>query len=190
MLIVITSETKINNEAQLINTLFEAGLERLHIRKPTFSEKEYAVFISKINSGYYPKIFLHEHHALVEKYNLGGQHFRKKDNPIPLSIKTPRSTGVHSIKEFKEKESYYDYLLISPVFESISKIGYRSEENLSIQQLNVDLKKKAVALGGITISNIQIAQKMGYSNFAVLGSIWTKKNPLSAFKEMMEILKP
>ena len=52
-MIVITNPTPITNEISTIHSLFENGLELLHIRKPDFSEDEMRSYLSEIELKYY-----------------------------------------------------------------------------------------------------------------------------------------
>lgn len=185
MLVLLTSEESIQNEDKVLNSLFEFGLERLHIRKPFHANEDYERLIKRLSPDFYPKVFLHEHHHLVDKYHLGGKHYRKKDALTIFNDKYPKSTGVHSIDELLEKEMHYNHLFVSPIFDSISKIGYTAKTNLSITGLPSDVQNKCIALGGINASNIDKAKKMGYNHFAVLGAVW-QSSPISSFKTIFQ----
>ena len=51
-LIVITSETAVPNELQLITSMFEEGLEILQVHKPSFTKEETEKFIQQIPAKY------------------------------------------------------------------------------------------------------------------------------------------
>jgi len=63
MLVLLTSEESIQNEDKVLNSLFEFGLERLHIRKPFHAKEDYERLIKRLSPDFYPKVFLHEHHT-------------------------------------------------------------------------------------------------------------------------------
>ncbi|MGB0932767.1 MAG: thiamine phosphate synthase [Lishizhenia sp.] len=190
MLVVFSSEEKIHHEAQIINRLFDAGLERFHLRKPNHTREEYEQLILSIDKAYYPKISLHQFHDLVDFYQLGGKHFRKKDGRnFPENTETCfTSTGSHSVEEFISKSHMFDYLFISPVTNSISKPGYSTNENLNLSNLAENILNKAFALGGVCENTISEIRQLNYRNFAVLGAIWQKGDPLENFKNLNQII--
>jgi thiamine-phosphate pyrophosphorylase len=167
-LIVISSPTPITNEHQIINSMFEEGLEALHIHKPNLTKEEIKKFIQGVDSKYHNRIAMH---ADFQKF--------------------------HSLEELKQ---YYiagrgQMAFLSPVFDSISKQGYKSNFsdrlNKFIQfkpELMAAIKgKKIIALGGIDEDKIEMVRKVGFAGAAVLGAIWNNKNPLDKFLKIQNI---
>ncbi|SEW45253.1 thiamine-phosphate pyrophosphorylase [Chryseobacterium wanjuense] len=187
MIIVITPEEMMKNETELINELFQEGLNLLHIRKPFINSEEMADFIQKIDSEFHHQLVLHSHYDLAKDFNISRFHFREIDRQNDLyksfADKTI-STSVHDIETFNELNEDWEYAFISPVFPSISKKGYG--ENSTI--LN-DIKKrthsnvKLMALGGINENNIHEVFNNGVDGVALLGAIWESDEPLNVFKK-------
>jgi len=201
-LIVITSSERAENEAKKINALFEAGLEILHLRKPDFSKKEYVDLLEEIKQEYHPKIKIHEFFELTENYNLMGVHLNRR-NPnydIPRHAELDSashakkeiagqarndernthtitiSKSCHSIEELDDIDKY-DYVFLSPIFDSISKKGYSSnfsDEVLLEASSSGKINQKVIALGGINQDTLPLLKKYGFGGAAVLGSIWSK----------------
>jgi len=187
MIIVITPEEIILNETELINGLFQEGLDLLHIRKSFFNSEEMTDFIQNINSEFYDQLVLHSHYDLVKDFNISRFHFREIDrrNDLYESFSDKKkSTSVHDIESFNELSEDWEYSFISPVFPSISKKGYG--ENSTI--LN-DIKNrnnhnvKLIALGGINENNIHEAFESVVDGVALLGAIWESDQPINVFKK-------
>lgn len=187
MIIVITPEEMIKNETELINELFQEGLDLLHIRKPFINSKEMTDFINQINSEFHSQLVLHSHYDLVENFNISRFHFREIDrqNNVHESFTNKIiSTSVHDIETFNELGEEWEYAFISPIFPSISKKGYG--ENSTILK---DIKKrthfnvKLIALGGINENNINNAFESGVDGVALLGAIWESDKPLNVFRK-------
>lgn len=187
MIIIITSEEFIQNEAEIINELFQEGLDLLHIRKPFINSEEMEDFIQKINPEFHHQLVLHSHHQLAEYFDVSRLHFRKIDRQKGLhqSFKDKIiSTSVHDIEIFNELNRNWEYAFISPVFPSISKKGYGENSNI----LN-DIKKrsnsnvKLIALGGINDKNVNKVFDNQIDGVALLGAIWESKEPLNIFKK-------
>ena len=85
-LIVISSSSSVENEAQIITKLFEAGLETFHLRKHKLSTKHTKDLIKSIPAFYHNRIIIHSHHKLAYKFNLKGIHLTKTH--IKQKIKT------------------------------------------------------------------------------------------------------
>lgn len=186
MIIVITPEEFVQQEAEIINELFQEGLDLLHIRKPFVNSKEIADFIHKINPEFHDQLVLHNHYDLAEGFNISRLHFTEigRQNGLHQSFKNKIiSTSVHEIEIFNELNESWEYAFISPVFPSISKKGYG--ENSTI--LN-DIEKrdnsdvKLIALGGINDKNINEIFGSHVDGVALLGAIWENDEPLNVFK--------
>ena len=181
-LFVITTETFFEGEAEAVNMLFENGLETLHLRKPFATQHETEDFIRLINRDYHSRIVLHDHYDLAVLLNLKGIHLNRRNPETTtnnnmflrkriLSV----SRSCHSLEDIIAS-SGCDYVFLSPVFDSISKTGYK--QGFTMEQLGDAQKRKlingnVIALGGITASNIPVAHRYGFGGVAVLGSLWS-----------------
>lgn len=189
MLIIITCENSSPDEADKINMLFEAGLECLHFRKPSWTKEAHIELLNNINSEYHHRIVTHHFHELINEFNLKGIHFTEQkrkdhiDNPgqyfkgLSMFGKTI-SASFHSPKDLQDCYFEFDYHFLSPVFTSISKKRYLGKE---FDVNNID--KNIIALGGIHVHNINKAQSLGYKGVAVLGSIWNS-NSVESYMEL------
>jgi thiamine-phosphate pyrophosphorylase len=189
MLIVISNPTPITTEATLINQLFDEGLSVFHLRKPDSSSQELVLLLQEINPAHYTKIALHSHHYLAKSFGIKRLHYtqasRKQLTDFNLSEQNTDyilSTSVHSINEYNELASRFDYAFISPVFDSISKTDYKAQAfDLSSKK---DLAIKLIALGGVKEYNCQKAFEMGFDGVALLGSIWESDDKIKCFKNI------
>lgn len=190
MIIVITPEELVENETEIINKLFQEGLDLLHLRKPFINEDEMTDFIQKIDSKFHSQLVLHSHYDLAEIFNISRVHFREidRENNLYKSFTDKIiSTSVHDIEAFNELNEEWEYAFISPVFPSISKKGYG--ENSTV--LN-DLKNrknqnvKLIALGGINEKNINEIFENRIDGVALLGVIWERNEPLHVFRKCKE----
>lgn len=187
MIIVISPEEVVQNETEIINELFQEGLNLLHIRKPFINAEEMKDFIQKIDSKFYSQLVLHSHYDLAKDFNISRFHFREVDRQNGLFQSfTDKiiSTSVHDIETFNLLSEDWEYAFISPVFPSISKKGYGENSNI----LN-DIKKrdhpnvKLIALGGINENNINEVFESEVDGVALLGAIWESDEPLHVFRK-------
>ncbi|WP_430814990.1 thiamine phosphate synthase [Carboxylicivirga sp. RSCT41] len=196
--IVICYPTKLDKEVEAINAMFEAGLEVLHVRKPAYSEADMVAFINSIDAKYHNKIALHSNLHLVELKGLRGVHFTSYNRHLidDYSDKAlPKSISVHSMSELINLSESFNYALLSPVFESISKEGYGPAIDQSV--LKNYLKKNhevpVLALGGIDHKNVDVAKELGFDGVALHGHLWAQfekdgdiNGVVERFKEVTE----
>lgn len=121
--IVITMPDFIENEANYINQLFEAGLDLLHLRKPESCIEDCERLLQEINPKWYPGIVVHDHFSLCGKYHLHGIHLNRRNHQVPDGFQGSLSRSCHSFEEVTEaqKEAVFSYVFLSPIFDSISK---------------------------------------------------------------------
>lgn len=196
-MIVITNPIPIANEINTIHSLFENGLELLHIRKPNYSEEEMKVFLSKIKTCYRQQLVLHSHHQLAFVFGINRIHLteniRKDICPETLYLYNEQgvhlSTSAHNLESFNDLRIFFEYSFLSPVFPSISKTNHQSNIDLFESIKNrTNFSSKLVALGGISPANISKTLSSGFDDIAILGSIWNANNPIENFKICQHIV--
>lgn len=174
-LIVITSPDFLVGEATAISSLFDAGLEILHLRKPTSTIDELRCLLKQIPECYMDRIVVHEHFSLVDEFHLKGIHLNRRNSSLPNDYDSQVSCSCHSLEEVAKKKNSVDYLFLSPIFDSISKEGYNSsfgKDELKMASENYIIDEKVIALGGIDPQNIPEIKELGFGGIAVLGYIW------------------
>ncbi|MFT6922224.1 MAG: thiamine-phosphate pyrophosphorylase [Crocinitomicaceae bacterium] len=192
MLILIAPEKDFNSELTLLNQLFEAGLECFHLRKPEKNYEEHCAFLDQIDSKYHNRIVLHLFHELVNTYNLKGIHFQEQKRRDSLDVPSNYFRGLsmygktisssfHEPKDIEKCEFEFDYHLLSPVFNSISKEGYEGR-GFNVAHIN----KWIIGMGGASTTNLGEFTKLGFNGVAVLGGIWNSSSPVQDFKIMRD----
>ncbi|MFY9151110.1 MAG: thiamine phosphate synthase [Prolixibacteraceae bacterium] len=185
MIILISNPAPVNDEHEIISQIFDEGLEIFHLRKKEYQEDELRAFIETIPEKYREKIVLHSHYYLAAEYGLRGIHVP----PIFKGETLGRTLSVsfHSPEEIQKSELPFDYSFLTPVFDSISKDGYKSRFNPDELRLFLkDRKEKIIALGGIDEDKIETVRNMGFSGIALLGAIWQNEHPADKFKRIKE----
>ncbi len=168
-LIAITTPTFWHGESDAICRLLDSGWMRVHIRKPSATKTHIAKLIVKIPEKYRQRLSLHDHFELALEYNLGGVHLNHRNPLPPDGWKGLISKSCHSIEE-TARSSHLDYVTLSPIFDSISKAGYRSQfSQIELREANLS---KVYALGGVTLSKIEKLKELGFSGAAMLSEAW------------------
>ena len=179
--IVITSPEFLSGEAIFIDKLFLQGLDLLHVRKPDASLEAYKRLLLQIPKQWYSRIVLHEHFALAEEFGLHGIHLNRRCSQVPDSFHRSISCSCHSLEEVKKQKDTKDYVFLSPIFDSISKVGYHAAFSPTLlKQATIEniIDEKVIALGGITANNISLVKEWHFGGVAFLGDIWKRmSNP-------------
>lgn len=172
-LFLISYDTFFEGEADVINSLLSVHPLTLHLRKPGCTIHDYQRLLDTITPDHYASIMIHEHHQLLDSYDLKGIHY-KSGYRKNLQHGVYTSTSCHSIEELLSLDGQFDQMFISPVFPSISKKGYSGNLNLNLlsDHLQKDHKSKIIALGGISDNKIDHLKKIGFDACAVLGAVW------------------
>ncbi len=174
-IIIITREDHVHDEAMLINHFFDCGLQRLHIRKPSWSLAETEDLLQKIDSRHHPNIVLHDNFSLLNKYSLGGVHLNRRNDSLISEVPMTTSASCHSFSEVIEKKAKYDYLFLSPIFDSISKKGYKTpflRHDLEHARDEGVIDDRVIALGGVTAERLHDVKTIGFGGAAILGDAW------------------
>ena len=174
-LMVITRPDFFEGESEAIRMLLDEGLEFLHIRKPGSTPEQVEQLLKQIPGKYYNRIVLHEHVDLALRYELRGFHVNRRTTEHVPYYKWEVSTSVHSLEELKKKKGSYEYLFLSPVFDSISKTGYHSAftpGQLRQAREHFVLDYGIIALGGVTADRVGMLRMLGFGGVAVLGDVW------------------
>ena len=79
------------------------------------------------------------------------------------------------MEEVIERKPTMNYVFLSPIFDSISKQGYRSAfDHATLKKAAHEgiIDHKVVALGGVTRQRISLLAEYGFGGAAMLGDIW------------------
>ena len=174
-LIVITTPQFFEGEAAAVTSLFQNGLEILHLRKPGASAEEMEYFLRQLPMEYMPRIVTHEQFQLASVFGLKGIHLNGRNPQIPFGYKGHISCSCHSLEEVLKHKSDCSYVFLSPIYDSISKEGYSSAyscDTLKKAQQAGIIDSNVMALGGISLEHLPEIAVLGFGGAVLLGDIW------------------
>ncbi len=190
---MFSSPSNVEDEIDTIHKILESNTFLFHLRKPNLNIQETRCFLNKISVNYHSKIVIHNHISLLNEYKLKGfyctRQFLEKNKIELLKQQYPKSIfskGCHSINELKDI-NHYNYVFLSPIFDSISKNNLHS--NFKLTQLEKELKlvKTAIyALGGITPNQLKKIEHINFKGVGVLGFIWENKHPIKQLHKLFK----
>ncbi|MBQ3593977.1 MAG: thiamine phosphate synthase [Bacteroidales bacterium] len=178
-LIAITKPDFYDGEAAFIKRLFESGFDIVHLRKPCCRDVARCVHIdcicnilNELSSEERSRIVVHDYPELYYEFSLKGIHINKNIVKYPEGYQGFKTRSCHSLEEVMLYKDDFDYVFLSPIFDSISKQGYKSaftQEELRKASQEGIIDEKVVALGGVTYDKIPLLKDLGFGGAAMMG---------------------
>lgn len=172
----MTRPTFFVEEDKILSTLFDEGMDGLHLNKPTASPMYSERLLSLLPDFSYSKITVHDHYYLKAEYKLGGIHLDDENMTLPKDYKGDFSRTCHDISKLSELKKKAKYVFLDNTFVSSGNdnmIGrtYQELENAARHGL---IDKHVFAYGGVNIENIKIAKEFGFGGVVVCEDLWNK----------------
>ena len=165
-IIVITADRPLQNEAEAITRILDSGVaHRVHIRKPTYSEPDTRALLDSASLADSGRIVSPRPPRLAAEYGTG-IHLNSRNPVAPADFHNTVSRSCHS----RESRGDVDYVFLSPIFDSISKAGYKSAFTSDTLRGNID--SRCIALGGVEPCRLRPVAEIGFGGAAFLGYIW------------------
>ncbi len=197
-IVVVSPPDAYVNEQRWVCALFDAGLDRYHLRKPAWPAAQLANWLESVPKRHHGRIVLHAHHALSRCFDVLGVHFRDQ-NEMPLCPEPQRavahfcSRSCHDVAAVKRALGRYAAVFFGPVFASHSKPGYGPVPEATLRDLSVVLALRAttpatevLAIGGITRQRLALCRDLGFDGAAVIGAVWDTRDPLVEYLALHE----
>lgn len=173
----MTSPTYFVEEDKILETLFEEGMEMLHLNKPDSSPVYAERLLSLLPEEYHKKIVVHDNYYLKNEYGLAGIHLDEADAEAPQGYKGKISRTCRSLEELKSAKKQSKYVFLRDVFDSISDANGKA--SFSYDQLKEAahkglIDKHVYALGGVRLENIKVLKELGFGGAVICNDLWTR----------------
>lgn len=198
-LIVISPPEDCPRETRAVGRILQQSPVLFHLRKPGHSRARLEAYLSRIPGSLHNRIVVHGHPDLIDRFALKGVHFtesqRRQDWRAIQSLRRQRpecciSSSFHRIDDITQDAFTFDYIFLSPVFDSISKKGYTAAfDNGALKTFLSETGHKVVALGGVDGRRIATAAAMGFWGVAVLGAVWSGGCPEKAVQQISAVCR-
>ena len=196
MLAILSPTDPTRDQIGQMNGLFGADLLAFILRMPGKEKVNYIEVLMGIDRIYHSRIFIPWGvRDLAEKFSIGGFYLKFSEAKALTEVEKEVLSnykvivGCHSTKELEKVPIPVSFYLLSPVFDSISKSGYRANPGLLSDQNKTEIETYPVlAMGGVTPENYMGLFEKGYSGAAVIGSVWD--DPLGAVHAFKKFPKP
>ena len=195
LIAVLTLPAPFDGEVELLEGLLEAGLPKLHIRRPGGDVEG---LLTRLAPRWASRLVLHGSVELAVECGIPQVHgkvgFRDGDGMsgggpvVAFPGRVAVSTSVHSWEEFARLPEGLAYAFISPLFDSISKPGYGANPAL-LRQPAGPMPCMPVALGGVGGDSLPELLRWGWKGAAVLGWIWDEPGEaVTRYEQLKKIL--
>lgn len=198
--IVYTPEINIPNEIETISRLFDEGVDFLYLRKINISSAYWYAYIEQFPFGHESQMITADF-QLLHDLKLGGFHFQQeivkslseedlKENLHLLHHSSKiSSVTAHDFEELKKYDGVFKHVLISPLYNSISKKDYKSAWDLEELKRYIIQREQndtlLFAQGGIDIDKIEDVRTIGLDGITLLGYLWNDaQEAISKFKHL------
>ena len=174
--IVVTWPSEVSDEGERIaDFLLNGGVDFVHVRKPGWGRERTEGLILSVPEELRGRLVLHDHFDLAVRYGLGGVHLNGRNASVPVGWGGRVSRSCHSLEEVRGCKGVYDYVSLSPVFDSISKVGYGaafSYGEICEARDGGSIDEGVYALGGVRFDNLDVVREMGFGGALILGDAW------------------
>ena len=176
-LILLTCPEFFVEEDKILTTLFEEGLDILHLRKPN-SEPVYCErLLSLMPEQFHSKIVVHDHFYLCDEFGLLGIHLSKRHPQAPPSYHGPVTRTCYDLQSTVEMKPLCEYVLLRNIFDSISesenKASFTPDELRTAKRQGI-IDQRVIAEGGVSLNNIEQVREWGFGGVAIRGDLWNR----------------
>ena len=111
-LIIMTKPTFFVEEDKILASLFDEGLDNLHLYKPGAEPMYSERLLTLLPDDYYGKITVHDNFYLKDEYGLRGIHLDDDKTEIPSKYKGRISRTCCALEQLKEAKKKSDYVFL------------------------------------------------------------------------------
>lgn len=178
-LILLTSPDFFIEEDKILSTLFEEGLDILHLRKPNSEPVFCERLLTLLPEEYHQRIVVHDHFYLKEEFGLMGIHLSHHNPTPPPDYHDTLTRTCYSLDEVQTHKRTSKYVILKNVFDSISEPNYVArfnEDDLRQATRQGIIDKHVMAQGGIALENISEVRQYGFGGVVIRGDLWRRFN--------------
>lgn len=176
-LVIMTKSTFFVEEDKILASLFDEGMDNLHLFKPKSSPMFSERLLTLLPEEYHRKITVHDHYYLKQEYDLASIHIDNPMNGLPDGYKGKYSRTCTDFGQLREMKKKSQYVFLKNIFDCIEFKEEKSSFNL-VQLENAAkqglIDKKVYALGGMSLENIKVAKDIGFGGVVICGDLWNR----------------
>lgn len=157
--------------AMLMHLLESHAADCVHLRKPEAGRDYMRLLLAALTAEARSCVVMHDFFDLAAEYDAGGIQLNSRNHEVPEGWKGRITKSCHTLDEVLKTSPQSHYVTLSPVFDSLSKNGYRAA--FTPESLQGQLPTgKVLALGGVTPHDLFRLRRAGFAGSAMLGWFW------------------
>lgn len=184
MKIAFTSPTPVPDEPQRIVMLLDEGWDMVHLRHPQSPRDVFEGILASLPHDKIRHIVLHDYFDLTTRFPTGAVQLNSRNPVPPVGYKGDTTASCHSVEEILRADGL-KYVTLSPIFDSISKLGYTGKFSPAELQEIHRASVPVIALGGVTPLNAGLLGEYGFAGYAVMGALPWHDN-INRFKTVLK----
>jgi len=174
-LVIMTQPTFFVEEDKILTTLFDEGMDNLHLCKPGASPMYSERLLSLLPEQLYGKTTVHDHYYLKGESGLAGIHIDDPSQPVPQDYKGKFSRTCFDLNELAAMKKKAEYVFLNGVFGQPNGGGEGS--SFSTEELRQAANKGLIdrhvyALGGVNLDTIKLAKELGFGGVVACEDLW------------------
>ena len=178
-LVLMTQPTFFVEEDKIIMSLFDEGLDFLHLHKPGSSPMYSERLLTLLPDEVHSKITVHDNYYLKQEFNLRGIHIDDPATPQPKGYRGKLGRTCRSIELLKDTKRNADYVFLKYIFDSQTepdqKASFTMDELKEASRRGL-IDRHVYALGGINLDNIRQMRDLGFGGVVISGDLWNRFN--------------
>ena len=178
-LVLMTQPTFFVEEDKILTSLFDEGLDNLHLYKPGASPMYSERLLTLLSDSFYPKISVHNNFYLKEEYHLYGIHISDPVTPAPNGYRGHISRTCTDLSQLKTAKHNADYVFLKYIFDSQTEPDQKSTftmDELKEASRRGLIDRHVYALGGMNMDTIRQVRDLGFGGIVISGDLWNRFN--------------
>lgn len=178
-LLLLSSPHFFVEEDKILSSLFEEGLDILHLRKPDTEPVYSERLLTLMPREHHSRIITNDHFYLKEEFQLMGIHLSARNPLPPQNYNGLITRSCNSLEELAESKRDSQYVILKDVFDSLSdperKSKYTPEQLREAGRRGL-IDRHVIAQTGISLDTIPQAADMGFGGVIVYNDLWKRFN--------------
>lgn len=176
-LVIMTKSTFFVEEDKILASLFDEGMDNLHLFKPGSSPMYCERLLTLLPEECHRRITVHEHFYLKSEYSLAGIHLDDPNAEVPDNYRGRIGRNCTSLDRLKEAKKHSDYVFLKNIFNCIE---FKDEQaTFTMDELREASRRGLIdrhvyALGGMSLDNIRMAKDLGFGGVVICGDLWNR----------------
>lgn len=182
-LVIITKPEFFVEEDKIITTLFDEGLDTLHLYKPGSTPLYFERLLTLIPEEYHDQIVIHEHYYMKQEFDLKGIHIDNPAEQLPSGYRGKVSRSCTKLDELKALKKQSQYVFLHNIFDSLHEPDVKSTftpAEIHEASRHGLIDKHVYALGGMNADNLRWAKDEGFGGVVICGDVWNRFDVHSA----------